>query len=219
METLTELWLKPSTKSTLFFMWSCFHSVTSLDRYMWEVLTSSCSLNMQPVFFLITYIHFFPRTLLFNRFGIFQSLLSYFTEQSDIHDAKCVFSQKQCGTINLHPYPPLYCVTSDLLKQLWKHICSLWLSLFLCSSFVFPPMHSLQAGTNGCFGTLCECVCVCSVGWCLIVLCVINCCDSRNVCVTSARQLESISFLFWVSLACYHSNTRTHTQTHTQTQK
>lgn len=108
--------------------------------------------------------------------------------------------------------PLFHFVTSDLLKQLWKHNCSLWLSLLLCSQLSSPPIHSLQAGTNGCFGTLCACVrvlCVCVMGvrGCLIVLRVINCCDSRNVCVTSSPRLESISCLFWVSLAGYHSNT------------
>ena len=64
---------------------------------------------------------------------------------------------------------------------------------------------------------VCDCVCVC-VGGCLIVLRVINCCDSRNVCVTSAPRLESISCLFWVSLAGYHSQTHTHTRTYIHTQ-
>ncbi len=63
---------------------------------------------------------------------------------------------------------------------------------------------------------VCKCVCFCvRAGGCLIVLCVINCCDSRNVCVTSAPWLESISCLFWVSLAGYHSNTLKYTHTHT----
>lgn len=93
-------------------------------------------------------------------------------------------------------------VTSDLLKQLWKHDC---LSFFV--------LLALRAGTNGCSGTLRAHACVHAhlCKWCLIVLCVINCCDSRNVCVTSTPWSESISWCFWVSLAGYHSNTNKHT--------
>lgn len=67
----------------------------------------------------------------------------------------------------------------------------------------------------------CECVFmhahVCGGVLCLIVLCMINCCDSRNVCVTRAWWSESISCLFWVSLAGYHSKTCANTLTHTHT--
>lgn len=87
---------------------------------------------------------------------------------------------------------------------------------------VSPPLFSSlctlgqMAALGRCVGTcthtcvhmrVCECLCK----WCLIVLCVTNCCDSRNVCVTSTPWSESISCCFWVSLAGYHSNTHTHT--------
>lgn len=118
------------------------------------------------------------------------------------------------------PRSPLFhFVTSNLPKQQWKHNCSLRLSLLLCSLPCSPPIPSASWDKWLLWDTVCICVYVCvSVcvwGGCLVVLCVINCCDSRNVCVTSAPRLESISFLFWVSVAGYHSYTYTHTSTHT----
>lgn len=110
-------------------------------------------------------------------------------------------------------------VTSNLLNPLWKHNCSLQLSLlvsFQLSPLIRPPSASWDKWLLGDLVCMHVSVCLCMWVWvplCLIVLCMINRCDSRNVCVTRAQWLESISCLFSVSLVGYHSKTHTHTHT------
>lgn len=105
-------------------------------------------------------------------------------------------------------------IESTVKTQLFSPTVS---SCFLSAlPLIRPPSASWDKWLLGDLVCMHVSVCLCMWVWvplCLIVLCMINRCDSRNVCVTRAQCLESISCLFSVSLVGYHSKTHTHTHT------